>query len=660
MIPKETVETIIETARIEEVVGDFVSLKRRGVNLIGICPFHNEKTPSFTVSPVKGIFKCFGCAKAGNSVNFIMEHEHYTYPEALKYLARKYNIAIEEDEAEISPEQQQAINEKESLFIVSAFAQKFFTDKLLSSDEGKSIGRSYFKERGFRSDIIEKFQLGYSPENRRALAEAAKEQGYNHEYLAKAGLLIIPEPSPSEEKAGERSPFDRFAGRVMFPIHNLSGRVIAFGGRTLKTDKKVAKYINSPETDIYHKSNVLYGLHFAKKSIISHDNCYLVEGYTDVISLHQAGIENVVASSGTSLTTEQIRLIKRYTPNITILYDGDAAGIKASFRGIDLILEEGMNVKVVLFPDGEDPDSFAKKHPEQEIREFINANAKDFIRFKTSLLLSDAENDPIKKAGLIREIISSIALIDDNITRSVYIKDCGRLLDVAEATLVNELNRLRRNKVRKEAPQEESSYAPEPGDAAEHQPVEDNNTTLYQEKEIIRLLLNYGKRQLSIKSINEKGEEEAIAVSVAEFIIHSLRVEDHIEFRHPIYAQVFEEFCRLFRGQDIPDENYFFHHEHREMREAAIDTLTSPYALSEGWEKNHIIVQTEEADLARAVYNAVYSLKLKKVMELEQQNDLQLKELKPDDDIMPLMQERNNLITAKKALSAHLGRIVVK
>ncbi|MBL4667710.1 MAG: DNA primase, partial [Flavobacteriales bacterium] len=397
MIPKQTIDEIFDAAIIEDVVGDFVPLKKRGANYLGNCPFHNEKTPSFTVSPAKGIYKCFGCGKAGNSVNFIMEHEHYSYPEALRFLANKFNIEIEEEE--LSPEQKDAADERESLYIVSNYAAKYFHKQLLDSDEGKAIGLSYFLERGFREDIIETFQLGYNPDGWTAFTDEAEKAGHNLKYLDKSGLTIV---------KGDKK-FDRFKGRVMFPIHNLSGRVLGFGGRILQANDKAAKYLNSPESEIYHKSKVLYGIYTAKKAISKENICYLVEGYTDVISLYQSGVENVVSSSGTSLTEGQIRLVKRFTPNITILYDGDAAGIKASFRGIDMILQEGMNVRVVLFPDGEDPDSYAKAHTTEELKDYITTNAQDFIRFKTSVLIKDVGNDPIKKAELIKDIVASIA-----------------------------------------------------------------------------------------------------------------------------------------------------------------------------------------------------------------------------------------------------------
>jgi len=442
LIPKDTIDKIVEAARVEEVIGDFITLKKRGANLLGLCPFHGEKTPSFTVSPAKGIYKCFGCGKAGNSVNFIMEHESMTYPEALRYLAKKYNIEVVEKET--TPEEQALQNERESLYIVSSFAQKHFSENLWTTDEGMSIGLGYFRERGFTDETIKKFQLGYSSEERKAFTRAALHAGYKADYMVKTGLSILSDRYKSEE--GEIKIdhlFDRYSGRVIFPIHNVTGRPIGFGGRILNNDKKLAKYVNSPQSDIYDKSKVLYGLYFAKKQIVQEDNCYMVEGYTDVISMHQAGIENVVSSSGTSLTVEQIKLVHRFTNNLTILYDGDYAGIKASFRGIDLILEEGMNVKVLLFPDGDDPDSYAKKHTGEEVRAFIKKNSLDFIKFKTNLLFEEAKNNPTQKAALIKEIIESIAIIPDAITRNEYITACSNMLHTDEQTLVFQVKNLR-------------------------------------------------------------------------------------------------------------------------------------------------------------------------------------------------------------------------
>ena len=388
MIDQPTIDRITEAAQIQDVVGDYVTLRKRGVNLLGLCPFHGEKTPSFTVSPAKGIFKCFGCGKGGNSVHFIMEHEQLNYTDALKYLARKYHIEVQE--RELSPEEMAVRNDRESMFLVNEFAQKHFTSTLHNHIDGKSIGLAYFRERGFRDDIVQKFQLGYSLEQRDAFTQAALKAGYNKEYLVKTGLTL-------ENESGQTT--DRFRGRVMFPVHSLSGKVVAFGGRILKKDDKMAKYVNSPESEIYHKSNELYGIYFSKQAIVKQERCFLVEGYTDVISMHQSGIENVVASSGTSLTPGQIRLIHRFTENVTVIYDGDAAGIKASIRGIDLLLEEGLNIKVLLLPDGDDPDSFARKTNASDFIEYVERNASDFIRFKTNLLLNDAGNDPMKRAG---------------------------------------------------------------------------------------------------------------------------------------------------------------------------------------------------------------------------------------------------------------------
>ena len=432
MIDQATIDRILDAAQIVDVVSEFVTLKRAGVNYKGLCPFHNEKTPSFVVSPSKGLCKCFSCGKGGNVVHFIMEHEQLNYYEALKWLANKYHIEIKE--RELSSEEKQAQNDRESMFVVNDFANNYFQNLLHNHVDGQSIGLAYFRQRGFRDDIIRKFQLGYSLNERDALVKEAARKGYKQEYLEKTGLCY------RRDNDGQLR--DRFWGRVMFPVHTLSGKVIAFGGRVLKTDGKVAKYVNSPESEIYHKSNELYGIYFAKQAIVRDDRCFLVEGYTDVISMHQAGIENVVASSGTSLTSGQIRLIHRFTNNITVLYDGDGAGIKASIRGIDMLLEEGMNIKVVLLPDGEDPDSFARKHNATDYKAYINSHEVDFIRFKTNLLLEEVGNDPIKRAGLIGDIVRSISVIPENIVRSVYIRECSQLLQVEEKLLVQEVNKL--------------------------------------------------------------------------------------------------------------------------------------------------------------------------------------------------------------------------
>jgi DNA primase len=687
MIPKETVDRIFDTARIDEVVGEFVSLKKRGSNMIGLCPFHNEKTPSFNVSPARGIYKCFGCGKGGNSVNFIMEHEHISYPEALKWLAKKYNIEIEEEE--VSTEQQERDNERESLFVVSGFAQKHYTKNLHETEEGKAIGLSYFKERGFRADIIEKFQLGYSPDTWRDLTDAAIHAGYKLEYLVKAGLTI-------QNEEDKEKYFDRFKGRIIFPVHNPSGRVIAFGGRTLKTDKKIAKYINSPETEIYHKSNVLYGLYFAKKQIIAEDVCYLVEGYTDVTSMHQAGIENVVASSGTSLTVEQIRLIRRYTNNITILYDGDPAGIKASFRGIDLILEEGMNVRVLLFPDNDDPDSYSKKVSSEELKEFIKENTKDFIRFKTELLSADVQGDPIKKAGLIRDIVESIALIPDAIIRSVFVKDCSRILDIEEQTLLNELNKFRQANYQKkkdggrnktDIPVDEN-FVPDGNPNAEkvNNLIRTDSNTKWQEREVVRLLLQYGNNKIPVETISESGDIESLPAPIADIILDELET-DNISFVDSVFLRILNEYKELHVKNILVDTHYFIHHQDDSIRPIAIDLATSPYTvhtweielfLSRGdkntmlspsphrlsnWESHGIYVQSEELLLKRAAIDTIRKLKLRHIELMLKEKHKELKiaeEEKKDDDVQIIMTEVKNMEDAKKHFSALLGRVVIR
>ena len=446
MIDQATIDRIMDAAQIVDVVSDFVTLRRRGVNYIGLCPFHNEKTPSFSVSPSKGLCKCFSCGKGGNVVHFIMEHEQLNYYEALKWLAKKDGIEVKE--RELSNEEKQAQSIRESLFLVNDFANNYFQNILHNHPDGQAIGMSYFRQRGFRDDIIKKFQLGFSTEGRDALAKEAKLKGFNPDFLVKTGLCYTRDDGQLR---------DRFWGRVMFPVHTLSGKVVAFGGRVLKTDSKVAKYVNSPESEIYHKSRELYGIYFAKQAIVKQDKCFLVEGYTDVISMHQAGVENVVASSGTSLTSGQIRMIHRFTNNITVLYDGDMAGIKASIRGIDMLLEEGMNIKVMLLPDGDDPDSFARKHNATEFQEYIAAHEVDFIRFKTNLLMSDAANDPYKRASLITDIVKSISVIPEAIVRSEYIKECSQMLHVEEKLLVNEVAKMKRAEEEKKTKSSTSS-----------------------------------------------------------------------------------------------------------------------------------------------------------------------------------------------------------
>ena len=652
MIKQEDIQSIIETARIEEVVGDYVNLKKRGINLLGLCPFHNEKTPSFTVSPVKGIYKCFGCGKAGNAVNFIMEHEHFSYPEALRYLAKKYNIELDEELP--SPEQIAAFDEKESLFNITAFAHKHFVDNLFNTDEGKAIGLSYFKEREFTEATIKKFELGYTLDKWDEFTQYANKNGYTIQQLEKAGL--------STQKDGKS--YDRFRARVMFPIHSLSGKVIAFGGRILDADKSKPKYVNSPETDIYNKSKVLYGLNFAKNAISAKDNCFLVEGYTDVITLHQAGIENVVASSGTSLTTEQIKLIYRYTKNITILYDGDPAGIKASFRGIDMILEQGMNVKIVLFPDGEDPDSFTRKNRSAEVLDYISANAHNFILFKTNLLLAETANDPIKRAGLIKEIVATISLIPDQINRTVYTRECSSLLDISEQTLIHELNKLLRKKLSKAFEAEGQPELPEitVTDLQKQEEEIETDSAEYQEKDIIRILLNFGDKELLVKAKNQENEEVEVCINVALFIINDLGRE-FFAFKNETFSQIYQEFVRCLEDNSLPDNRFFTNHENTNLRETAINLLSSPFVLSENWDKMHHIYVPQEEDakiLEQSVRHSVLSFKLKKTEEMLGMNAKEIKEETDEDNLLILMEKQRTLLEAKKLISTQLGRIIIR
>lgn len=649
MIPKLTIDEIFDAAIIEDVVGEFVPLKKRGANFLGNCPFHNEKTPSFTVSPAKGIYKCFGCGASGNSVKFLMEHEHYSYPEALKFLANKYNIEVEEEEQ--TDEQKEAANERESLYIVSNYAANYFKKQLHESDEGKAIGLSYFVERGFREDIIEKFQLGYNPNDWTAFTDTAEKEGYALKYLEKSGLTIVK----------DKKKFDRFKGRVMFPIHNLSGRVLGFGGRILKTEDKAAKYLNSPESDIYNKSKVLYGIYYAKKAITQEDNCYLVEGYTDVISLHQSGVENVVSSSGTSLTEGQIRLVNRFTPNITILYDGDAAGLKASFRGIDMILKEGMNVRVVLFPEGEDPDSYAKSHTTEELKAYITENAQDFIRFKTAILIKEVGNDPIKKANLIKEIVESIAIIPDQIKRSVYTKECSGLLDIPEQALINETNKiLRANFSKQHKTQEQNTKIENLVLPTEEKPEDTGSEIAHWENEIIRLLINYGDKSIKVEVINPETEKEELQkVSVAYYMLANIN-NDELSFENPVCQKILEFYNQAIEKEELPKHQDFINNSDDELSQFVINVLSNKNELSPNWATHKIYVTTEEDNLKKAVYNTIYAFQLSKVNKLINENQEKLKAA-PEEELMRLLSEQVNLQQIKKQLAADkLGRIVLK
>lgn len=618
MIDQATVDKIIDSANILEVVSDFVTLRKRGVNYVGLCPFHDEKTPSFSVSPSKGICKCFSCGKGGSAVHFIMEHEQLSYYEALKYLAKKYNIEIEE--RELSDEEKQIKSDRESMLIVNSFAQEYFSNILFQHSEGRSVGLAYFHERGFRDDIIHKFALGYSLEQRDALAIEAKKRGYKEEYLLKTGLCL-------EGQNGYIS--DRFRGRVIFPVFSLSGKVLAFGGRVLRKSDKLAKYVNSPESEVYHKSNVLYGIYQAKQSIVKNDNCFLVEGYTDVLSMHQAGVENVVASSGTSLTPGQIRLIHRFTNNITVIYDGDAAGIKASLRGIDLILKEGMNIKVVLLPDGDDPDSFAKKQSASSFTEYIKNHEVDFIRFKTNLLLDSAGNDPIKRAELISDIVQSIAIIPDTIVRSVYTKECSRLMEISEEVLLREINKIKLSQLQNGTPpnkktlsetsadkqnsQEEGTQNDDTGTSTETESIPQGILQEKRapspldpfEKTLVRYMIRYGFHDLFSEINEETGETETW--KVIPYILTDLQ-NDEIEFQHPLYKKVIAEINHIFDQEGEHLTRYFLAHPDEEISRLAVDLVSEKYQLSKIHTKFQTI-ESEEEKLADLIPRALFELK---------------------------------------------------
>lgn len=648
MIPHDTIMSILDTVRIEEVVGDFVSLKKRGANLIGVCPFHKEKTPSFIVSPAKGIFKCFGCGKAGDSVRFVMEHEHYSYPEALRFLANKYGIIIEEKEQ--SPEELMAQNEREKMFNINTFAQQYFSDMMKNNEEGIAVGMSYFRERGFRDAIIEKFQLGYCLNQRDAFIQYALKNGYSKDLLLKTGLA-----SGNEERM-----YDRYQGRVIFPIHNLTGKVIGFGARILNGDKTKAKYLNSPESEIYNKSQTLYGIFFAKNEISRQDNCILVEGYADVLSMHQAGIENTVASSGTSLTTEQIRLISRYTKNITILYDGDNAGIHAALRGTDMILEEGMNVRIVVLPPDEDPDSFVQHNPIEEVRTYIENNAKDFISFKTQLLLKDAANNPIKRAEVLKDIINSISVIPDAIYRATYIKECSRLMDMPEQSLMNELNKQLRAKIRKNNNIQEEQYTVTEELKSEPQNLNVDTIPIgfYQEQELVKLLMMYGDKEIDIDGFDENNSPVIYKISVASMIVDDLKNDDLL-FKDETHRIIFDIFDKALDEGVLPKEQYFVSHENQNIAELAANLLSSPYKL-DNWEKKEIKVKTEEDVLSKMVITSV--LRFKDMVLDEKRNELtrQIMETQNVDDQFTLLMKKKKLDDLRIKINKELGIVIAK
>lgn len=701
MIDQPTIDRILDAANIVDVVSEFVTLRKRGVNYVGLCPFHDDKTPSFYVSPSKNICKCFACGEGGTAVHFIMKHEQLGYFDALRYLAKKYNIEIQE--RELTDKEKQARSDRESMFIVNAWAQKYFTSMLHNHIDGKTIGMRYFIERGFREETIRKFQLGYSLDKRDALYQEAIKSGYKKEFLEKTGLVIAYEDGRVN---------DRFRGRVIFPVHSLSGKVVAFGGRVLKKDEKTAKYVNSPESDIYHKSNELYGIYFAKQAMVKADRCFLVEGYTDVISMHQSGVENVVASSGTALTHGQIRLIHRFTDNITVLYDGDAAGIKAALRGIDLLLMEGMNVKVVLLPDGEDPDSFARSHSANEFSDFIQKHETDFIRFKTQLLLEEAGNDPIKRAALIGDIIRTIAIVPDDITRTLYIRECSAMMEIDEQVVLNQVNKIKLSNNERPAqpsapapeeilpkdyviptgmrpvktvtvplaetdaqpdippyfppPEEEEipngeNTAPPPAPPMERTMQVHRTRSPYEAYEIalLRYVVRYGERIL-FEYPDEK-TNALVTTHVAEYIKNELE-KDNIQIYTTILQQMLDEAVAHCKEEGFTAQRYFLAHPDSVISRVAANLLSEKYQLSK-YHSKYREVEQEEEKLDQIVVRDIFALKEAYILNEIKQKEEELKHLSSDetDKMFAIMKEITQLNEIKKILSKELGeRIILK
>ncbi len=666
-IPPHIIDEIMQTSRIEEVIGEFVHLKRAGSNLKGLSPFTDEKTPSFVVSPAKQIFKCFSTGKGGSVVTFLMEKEHYSYPEALKWLANKYNITLPE-EREPTAEELAQITEKESLFIINEFARNHFVERMHETDEGKAVGLNYFIERGFRKDIIEKFQLGYCLEKGNDFTENAIQKGYKLEYLEKIGLV----------KSKDNRHFDFFRGRVMFPIHSVSGRVLGFGGRTLLADKKIAKYFNSPESVIYNKSDILYGLYYAKGDIVKYDNCYLVEGYTDVISMHQAGIINVVSSSGTSLTHGQIKLIRRYTQNVTILYDGDAAGIKASFRGIDLLLEEGLNVRVVLFPDGDDPDSYSKKVSNEELNQYIKSHMKDFVSFKAEILLGEnGVQDPIQRAKLIHDIVHSISLIPDEISRTVYSQEISKRFEIDINIIHQELFKLRKNQLAKQQATNTPQQALEPEIPSYESATTENQSTQtsdtkhhfisldHAEYDLIRILVKYGVLAIEIEITNEFQQKTKIETSVTELVCAEIH-KDQMYFENAVFQRLFNEVNEsLNQEKRFLKSSHFLKSTDIDIVKLVSDIENEPYELSHNWLKEKNIETNYEIDkLSDAVLTSIYHFKMSRIIKriYEIQSELANLNAANDDEFASmslLLMEQVKLEQVKTVLSKALGRTIL-
>ena len=658
MISKSTIDTVYETARVEEVIGDFVQLKRAGSNFKGLSPFSDERSPSFMVSPAKGIWKDFSSGKGGNAIAFVMEHEKFSYPEAIRYLAKKYNIEIEETEQ--TAEEKANTDVRESLFLVTEFAKNYFHDTLLNAEEGKAIGLSYFKERGFTNETIKKFSLGYSPETWDALTKEALGKGYKLEFLEAVGLTI-----PREDR-----PFDRFKGRVMFPIQSLSGRTLGFGGRILTNDKKAAKYLNSPESDLYHKSKVLYGIYQAKQAIAKQNNCFLVEGYTDVIQFNQAGIENVVASSGTALTPDQIRLINRLTKNITVLFDGDAAGLRASIRGIDLILEEGMNVKVCAFPDGEDPDSFAKKTPYEELVLYLDENAKDFIQFKASLLMKDAKNDPIKKADLIRDMVTSISKIPDRIQREIYIQECARIMDISEQVLVSTLAQMLNKdlaEIGKKQKQEQKAFEIVKAENSNLAPEKIDILNIL-EKSILEILLLYGNEEIDFQDVFIKFDENQKEIEVVEHtkskisqrIFLNLQ-EDEVEFSNPLFKAIYDDLIYHFQSEEAFDKIKYLNKVNPEFSQIVTDIFMDDEKHQlHGWlDKKQVFVKekTDNEILVRLVTDNIIAYREYLINKLNENLMKSINIDEPDTDIHEILSAINDYNKLKVTITRSIGRI---
>ncbi|MEO6151443.1 MAG: DNA primase [Mucilaginibacter sp.] len=651
MITKPTVDRIMEATDIAEVIGDFVQLKKRGANFVGLSPFSNERTPSFTVSPAKGIFKDFSSGKGGSAVTFLMEHEKFTYPEALKWLAKKYGIEVEETVD--TTENREDENRRESLMIVSGFAAKFFQESMWDTDEGKSIGLSYFKERGFTSDTIKKFELGYSPDQWEAFTGHALKEGYQQEFLVESGLSVLRDNGTM---------YDRYRGRVMFPIHSFTGRVIAFGGRTLKSDKSVPKYVNSPESEIYNKSKVLYGWHLAKKEAQKEDNCYLVEGYADVISVHQAGIENVVASSGTSLTVEQIRLIAKATKNVTILYDGDTAGIKAAIRGLDIVIEEGLNVSIVLFPDGHDPDSYVRSVGSSAFLKYIHSGKKDFIQFKTEFLLKDTESSPLERANAYTDIAKTIALISDDLKRAEYVKNASHKFKIDEKSFLGIVNKLIKDELNKKAKQlERKNQQLTEGDTSKdldfvqahvdiNEPLRDFVEDHNQEKEIVRLLLLYGNRMIDWDGIAN--------TYIGPFMIAEL---SDVTFDNEACKNFVEDYRKEVENGVLPDEQHFIHHPVKDVVDLAVTLIATKYTLSENWYEMHkITVPDEQVNMKATVLGGIFHLKKHKVGKILEslRNELQVTSNEQEQEI--LLNQYMRMKKVEKHISDYLGSVILK